>query len=69
MIEYAANGHYYWDKEMLRDFAHDTADRQGRPLNQAFLALQPASGESVDIFFELLEQNLHQSSESLSGSL
>ena len=28
VLEYAANGHYYWTKELLRDFAEETARRR-----------------------------------------
>ncbi len=29
MIEYAANGHYYWDRELIRDHADSTARANG----------------------------------------
>ena len=60
MIEYAANGHYYWDKQQLRDFADAAARDKKIALEDAFCALQPTSGSSLDVFFDRLQQNLRE---------
>jgi hypothetical protein len=60
MLEYAANGHYYWSKEILRDFADHSAKAKGSSLDQLVSVLNPSSGESLDAFFEKMEQNLRE---------
>ena len=57
MIEYAANGHHYWDKQTLRDFAEKSAKK---PFEELLAGLHPDSGDSVDAFFERLQQNLRE---------
>ena len=58
MLEYAANGHHYWDKEGLRVFSEETAKKLGYNLVEKLKEISPGSGESVEQYFELLEQNL-----------
>ena len=58
MLEYAANGHYYWTKEQLRTFAEETAKRRGLCLEDALRSLRPTNDESIDAFLDLLEHNL-----------
>ena len=41
MLEYAANGHYYWDKEMIRDLAEKSAQNSGISLEESLHKLQP----------------------------
>ncbi len=47
MLEYAANGHYYWDKEMIRDLAEESAKKNGISLEEALHRLQPDQGVSL----------------------
>lgn len=60
MLEYAANGHYYWTKETIRNFAEEAAQRRGFPLEKALRFLQPADDASPDTFFERVQQNLRE---------
>lgn len=60
VLEYAANAPYYWNKEMLRDLADETARKKGAHLDELVGALSPSSGESLDTFFDTLEQNLRE---------
>lgn len=60
MLEYAANGHYYWNHETLCQFAREAAKRQGLELEDSIRALQPASGHSIDAYFERLQHNLRE---------
>ena len=60
ILEYAANGHHYWGKDVLRDFADQTAKKTNVTLEDAVCTLQPSFGESLDLFFEQLEQNLRE---------
>lgn len=60
MLEYAANGHYYWDKEMIRDLAEKSAQKNGISLEESLHKLQPDQEIAVDIFFEQVENNLRE---------
>jgi hypothetical protein len=60
MLEYAANGHYYWNKETLRSFAEQAAAARGQSLDDALRSLMPSTADSPDTFFETLEQNLRE---------
>lgn len=59
LIEYAANGHYYWTKEKIRDFAEDAAKQKGG-LEEALQALQPTIDDSTDAFFKQVQANLRE---------
>lgn len=59
LIEYAANGHYYWTKEKIRVCAEAAAQQKGG-LEDALRALQPTNGESTDAFFEQIQANLRE---------
>ena len=60
MVEYAANGHHYWDKERLRQFAEDVAKAKGGSLDDAIRGLRPTDDLSVADFFERIQQNLRE---------
>ena len=59
MIEYAANGHYYWTSDIIRDFAEQTASKMGQSLEEVFRLLKPRE-ESVPAYFSRLEENLRE---------
>lgn len=56
MLEYAANGHFYWDKENLR--MHASGDN--RDLEEAIRSLRPEDPASEDEFLEMIELNLRE---------
>jgi hypothetical protein len=60
MLEYAANGHYYWSKDEMRDYAEDFAKRQGLEIEDEFRRLQPDQPDTIDAFFEQIEDNLRE---------
>jgi hypothetical protein len=60
MIEYAANGHYYWSKDRLRDYAEESAKNRGRTLDAALGDLQGPEGDSPEEFFNQVQQNLRE---------
>jgi hypothetical protein len=60
MFEYAANGHYYWTKDMLQDYALQTATKRGQVFEEVICALQPTSCDSVSLFFEKVQENLRE---------
>jgi hypothetical protein len=60
MLEYAANGHYYWNKEMIRNFAEKSAKKNGFSLEESLSQLRPDQEIDVDTFFEQVENNLRE---------
>lgn len=60
MMEYAANGHYYWTKEAIRDLVAQRCAAQGNTLEEDIKALDPVSVDNADDFFELVENNLRE---------
>jgi len=60
MFEYAANGHYYWTKDVLREYAEKTAEQSGTTLEDSLATLQGEDFDTVDGFFEQLQDNLRE---------
>lgn len=62
VLEYAANGHYYWSKDQLRTFAEETAARRGSDIADELRGLVGDENglESADTYFERLQQNLRE---------
>ena len=60
MLEYAANGHYYWSKEEIRDYAEQAAKKNNISLEEEIKRLQPEETESVDEFFQHVQNNLRE---------
>lgn len=60
MLEYAANGHHYWSKDALREFAAETARNAGSTIEQRIAALQPPDRQTIEAYFDLIEQNLRE---------
>lgn len=60
MLDYAANGHYYWEKDQLRDCAEATAVRMNTTLEDCLAALGPTDTDTVDAFFQKLQDNLRE---------
>ena len=58
MLEYAANGQYYWDRETLRDMATRTASERGSELEAELQAINPDSGDSVDDYLQLIRNKV-----------
>ena len=60
MLEYAANGHYYWSKEDMRNYAEQVAKKNGMTLEEEIKRLQPEEPETVDEFFQHVQDNLRE---------
>ena len=60
VFEYAANAHYYWAKEMIEEYAEETARDRGSSLEESLHSLQPTNEETADLFFERVTQNLRE---------
>lgn len=60
MLEYAANGHHYWSKEDLREYAEQTASIAHTTLEKSLDRLRPSEDLSPDDFFEVIQQNLRE---------
>lgn len=60
VLEYAANGHYYWTKEMIREYAEASAQARGNSLDEAWRSMQPTEADSVDTFLDRVEYNMRE---------
>jgi hypothetical protein len=59
MLDYAANGTEYWGMDRLRQAATETAQAQGRDLDNEVLNLIDGEGElDVDTYWQTVEANL-----------
>lgn len=58
MLDYAANGHRYWTRDVLRTEADATAAAQGSTIEEAVARLLGRAEGGVDEFFEAVEANL-----------
>ena len=59
MLEYAANGHHYWTKDVVRDFL-DQGVPVGATIDEVVRTFNPETGDSVDEFLDLIENNLRE---------
>lgn len=60
MLEYAANGHYYWTRDTIRTFAEDTAKQRGLEFATVLQQFQPDGGQDISDFFSRIEANLRE---------
>ena len=60
VIEYAANGQYYWEEAELAERAAKWAEEDGDGLDHALTLLDPDDGLSVGEFFERVQMNLRE---------
>ena len=60
VLEYAANGPFYWDKEKIREYAEASAEKRGISLDKAWRAIRPKEWDSLDSFLDSLVSNLSE---------
>jgi len=60
MLDYAANGHFYWTCEHLREYATEAAEKKGLTLDAALEALGIDNLEAADQFFDRIVNNLRE---------
>ncbi|MCF8108708.1 MAG: hypothetical protein K9J81_06915 [Desulfohalobiaceae bacterium] len=60
MLEYAANGHYYWSKDEMLHFAEQAAAKKQLTLVDELNRLQMDDYDSEDVFFQRVEDNLRE---------
>ncbi len=60
MLEYAANGHYYWSKDEMLEFAEEASKKNGMSLTEEIKRLQREDPESPDEFFQHVQNNLRE---------
>ena len=60
MLDYAANGHWYWGRDEIRQYASETAKRQGSDIEQALKQLSPDTDGGVEEFLDQVENNLRE---------
>lgn len=58
VLEYAANGDFYWNKKMIREYAEESAVKRGSSLDEAWRAIRPKKADSVDSFLDDVESKL-----------
>lgn len=57
MLEYAANGPEYRNRETLRAYIEQTAKDRGLDLEETIRQLQPTGGETVEDLLDAVENN------------
>ncbi|MEX2531606.1 MAG: hypothetical protein WD960_12615 [Gemmatimonadota bacterium] len=60
MLEYAANGHYYWDHSEIRRYMEESARRIGRSMEELFSDLGAEAADSIDALIEGFIENLRE---------
>ena len=60
IFEYAANGHYYWTKELLEKYAEESSMNNGATLDEMLLTLQATNEDFPEAFFERFKENLRE---------
>ena len=59
MLEYAANGHHYWTKEQIREYAEQAAKAQSQTIEDALRRLT-GTEQDPDEFFSRVQDNLRE---------
>ena len=57
MLDYAANGHFYWTRERLREDAERTAQQRGTSVEASLAAIGADDPDEVDTFFDRVVEN------------
>jgi hypothetical protein len=60
VLEYAANGHYYWTTENLREYAEAAAKERGRTLDEMLLGITLTNQDSPEVYFDRMVENLRE---------
>lgn len=60
VLEYAANGQYFWSKDKIRAYAEASARNGGSSIEEALKAVKSDEEDSVDNFFDRVEGNLRE---------
>jgi hypothetical protein len=59
MLDYAANGVEYWSMDRLRQSADETAQQQGKKLDEGIARLLDQEGPDIQAYWTRVEENLH----------
>lgn len=59
MLDYAANGHYYWKSSEIYEYASESASKTGQSIDEYLSNLQSEIAED-ESFFEMVENNLKE---------
>ncbi|MFQ5699698.1 MAG: hypothetical protein ACE5IL_15640, partial [Myxococcota bacterium] len=60
ILEYAANGPYYWSADEMLQYASQTATRAGQSLEESLTSLDPSVDASPEEFFSAFVENLRE---------
>jgi len=60
MLDYAANGPYYWTREEILTYAEDAAAKRGFTLEEEIRRLKQDETEPIESFFQRVQDNLRE---------
>jgi hypothetical protein len=60
MLDYAANGQYYFDRDTLQKYLTENAKAQDIPIESLIQNYAPESGDSVEDFLDMIENNMQE---------
>ena len=60
MLEYAANGHFYWTADILRKYAEESCQAKGLNMEECLLSFMSDNGDLSDQFFDRIQLNLRE---------
>ena len=60
MLEYAANGHYYWSTAEMAAFAEQSAKKRGNSIEEELKRINWPNSEEPETYFQAIEENLRE---------
>lgn len=60
MLEYAANGHYYWTTAELAAFAEQSSNDRGNSIEEELKRINWPNSDEPDTYFQAIEENLRE---------
>jgi len=60
MLDYVANGTYYWSAGEIKEYAVQSASKRGKSIESILSSLGPKLADDVDGYFDAIEENLRQ---------
>lgn len=60
MFDYAANGTHYFSRDKFLEYLTEEATKRGKSLEGLLLEIDPDSGDSIDAYLDLIENNIKE---------
>jgi hypothetical protein len=60
MFDYAANGTHYFSRDKFLEYLTEEATKQKKSLDELLLEIDPDSGDSIDAYLDLIENNIKE---------